>query len=71
MATYLVNDFKFGKISAKPHTTLCIQFLNRENNDKNSKISIGKTALFTTAWDNPKYLPKLIPSLAVSAFIYI
>ena len=22
-----------GKISAEPHTTLCIQFLNRENND--------------------------------------
>ena len=26
----------FGKISAKPHPTLCIQFLNRENNDKNN-----------------------------------
>ena len=24
-----------GKISAQPHTTLCIQFLDRENNDKN------------------------------------
>ena len=23
----------FGKISAQPHTSLCIQFLNRENND--------------------------------------
>ena len=23
-----------GKISAQPHTTLCIQFLDRENNDK-------------------------------------
>ena len=22
-----------GKISAQPHTSLCIQFLNRENND--------------------------------------
>ena len=25
-----------GKISAQPHTTLCIQFLDRENNDKNN-----------------------------------
>ena len=23
-----------GKISAQPHTTLCIQFLDRENNEK-------------------------------------
>ena len=23
-----------GKISAQPHTTLCIQFLTRENNEK-------------------------------------
>ena len=34
-----------GKISAQPHTTLCIQFLTRENNEKNH-ISIGKTDLF-------------------------
>ena len=29
------NSFKSfrGKISAQPHTSLCIQFLNRENND--------------------------------------
>ena len=24
---------KLGKISAQPHTTLCIQFLDRENNE--------------------------------------
>ena len=35
----------FGKISAQPHTTLCIQFLTRENNKK-QYISIGKTDLF-------------------------
>ena len=34
-----------GKISAQPHTTLCIQFLTRENNKK-QYISIGKTDLF-------------------------
>ena len=24
---------RLGKISAQPHTTLCIQFLDRENNE--------------------------------------
>ena len=33
---------KIGKISAQPHTTLCIQFLDRENSD----IAIGKTDFF-------------------------
>ena len=27
------NEEINGKISAQPHTSLCIQFLNRENND--------------------------------------
>ena len=31
-----------GKISAQPHTTLCIQFLDRENNDKNNTLPSGK-----------------------------
>ena len=26
----------YGKISAQPYTKLCIQFLNRENSDKNN-----------------------------------
>ena len=30
---------KFGK---KPHTTLCIQFLERENNEKNNTSPLGK-----------------------------
>ena len=34
-----------GKISAQPHTTLCIQFLDRGNNDK-INIVVGKTDLF-------------------------
>ena len=32
----------FGKISAQPHTTLCIQFLARENSDKNNTFPLGK-----------------------------
>ena len=35
-----------GKISAQPHTTLCIQFLDRGNNDKKQYIVVGKTDLF-------------------------
>ena len=31
-----VKSIEVGKISAQPHPTLCIQFLNRENNDKNN-----------------------------------
>ena len=34
-----------GKISAQPHPTLCIQFLDRENNDQKQYIAIGKTDL--------------------------
>ena len=30
----LLSDKGFGKISVQPHTTLCIQFLDRENNEK-------------------------------------
>ena len=35
-----------SKISAQPHTTLCIQFLDRENNAKKKYIATEKTDLF-------------------------
>ena len=35
------------KISAQPHTTLCIQLLDRENNDKNNTFPLGKRICFT------------------------
>ena len=41
----IVNQAE-GKISAQPHTTLCIQFLDRENNDKNSRLPLGKHICF-------------------------
>ena len=46
--TELSGHFKVknGKISAQFHTTLCIQFLDRENNDKDY-IATEKTDLFT------------------------
>ena len=43
----------YGKISAQPHTTLCIQFLDRENNDKNNTLPLGKTI----GWDCAEILP--------------
>ena len=36
-----------GKIAAQPPTTLCIQFLTRENNDKNNTFPSGKQIFFT------------------------
>ena len=55
----LRNSFLFsGKISAQPHTTLCIQFLNRENNDKNNTFPLGKQICFTIVWGCAETLPK-------------
>ena len=39
-----------GKISAQPHTTLCIQFLDRENNDKNNTLPLGKQICLAIVW---------------------
>ena len=49
-----------SEISAQPHITLCIQFLNREKMTKT-----GKTDLFTIVWGCTETLPtqcsKLMP----------
>ena len=37
---------KLGNISAQPHTTLSIQFLTRENNEKNNTFPLGKQICF-------------------------
>ena len=49
-----------GKISAQPHTTLCIQFLDWENNDKNNRLPLGKQICFTIVWGCAEILPNLI-----------
>ena len=41
---------RFGKVSAQPHTTLCIQFLDKENNDKSNTLPFGKQICFTIVW---------------------
>ena len=41
---------RLGKISKQRHPTLCIQFLDRENNDKNNTFPLGKQICFTIVW---------------------
>ena len=50
-----------GKISAQPHPTLCIQFLNRGNNDKNNTFPLGKQICFTIVWGCAETLPAAVP----------
>ena len=52
------NRNMFGKISAQPHPTLCIQFLDRENNDKNNTLPLGKQICFTV-WRCAEILPTI------------
>ena len=49
-----------GKISAQPHPTLCIQFLNRENNNKNNTFPLGKQICFTIVWGCAETLPQSV-----------
>ena len=53
------NRNMFGKISAQPHPTLCIQFLDRENNDKNNTLPLGKQICFTIVWGCAEILPTI------------
>ena len=46
-----------GKISAQPHTTLCIQFLDRAKNDKNNTLPLGKQICLTIVWGCAQILP--------------
>ena len=46
-----------GKNSAQRHTTLCIQFLDREKNDKNNKLTVGEQICFTIVRGYAEILP--------------
>ena len=50
----MIRNFD-GKISAQPHTTLCIQFLDRENNNKNNTLPFRKQICFSAAWAVRKF----------------
>ena len=52
--------WNLGKISAQPHTTLCIQFLNRENNDKNNTFPLRKQICFAIVWGCTETLPRYL-----------
>ena len=52
---------KIGKSSVQPHTTLCIQFLDGGNNDKNNTLPLGKQICFTIVWGCAEMLPKNSP----------
>ena len=41
---------KNGKISAHPYPTKCIQFLDRENNDKNNTLPFRKQICLSIVW---------------------
>ena len=45
------------KISAQPHTTLFMQFLDRENNDKNNRLPLGKQICCAIVWGCAEILP--------------
>ena len=60
MEEFMLTRKDLGKISAQPHTTLCIQFLNRENNDKNNTFPLGKQICFTIIWGCTETLPRSI-----------
>ena len=58
------------KISAQPHTSLCIQFLDRENNEKKKNtLPFGKQICFTIEWDCEEILPNLLQLTIEFVFI--
>ena len=61
----------YGKISAQPHPTLCIQFLNRENNDKNNTFPLGKQICFTIVWGCAEILPKIVQDLVIQMPVHV
>ena len=46
------------KFFAQPHTTLCIQFLDRENNNTNNTLPLGKQTCLTIVWGCAETLPR-------------
>ena len=46
------------KISTQSRTTLCIQFLDRENNNKNNTLPLVKQICFTIVWGCVEILPE-------------
>ena len=47
-------------VKCQLHPTLCIQFLDRENNDKNNKLPLEKQICFTMVWGCAEILPNIV-----------
>ena len=62
---YQLFKIHFGKISAQPHTTLCIKFLDREHNEKNNTLPLGKQICFKIVWGCAEILPEQ------ESFVYV
>ena len=62
-----------GKISAQPHRTLCIQFPDRENNDKNNTLPLRKQICFSMVWGCAENLSRsiTIPKILINALAII
>ena len=59
------------KISAQPHLTLCIQFFDRANNDKNNTLLLGKLICFTIVWGCAEILPPFFSTkMIISSFLF-
>ena len=56
----IMQSTVLGKISAQPHTILYIQFLDRENNNKNNTLPLRKQICFTIVWGCAEILPSPI-----------
>ena len=50
-ATNAIARGFIGKISAQPHNKLCIQFLERDNNDENNRLPLR------VVWGRAEILP--------------
>ena len=50
---------------AQSHTTLCIQFLDRENDDKNNTLPLGKQICLTIVWGCAEMLPPVVESVGI------
>ena len=71
----LRNDLSFSKIaifhfvkkiSAQPYPTKCIQLLDRENNDKNNTLPLGKQICFSIVWGCAEMLPSAKAPVGIS-----
>ena len=59
----IAHKQRFGKMSTQPYLALCIQFLDRKNNDKNNTLPLGKQICFTKVWGCAEILPKVLMDL--------